>query len=59
MFDYFDGGVMEILQHRLVQTGTMASNCGGSIVFTGRPMARRVNSGGIIEHLIQWSPKDM
>lgn len=59
MFDYFDAGIMEILQHRLAHTAAATSGTGEAVIFTGRQMARRVTPTGIIELLIQWSPGNM
>lgn len=59
MFDYFDSGIMEILQHRLAHTAAATSGTGEAMTFTGQQMARRVTSSGIIELLIQWSPANM
>lgn len=60
MFDYFDSGVMEGLQHRLMHTATVANGPGGSIVFTGKSIALRKSIlSGFTEQLIQWYPTDM
>lgn len=59
MFDYFDGGIMEVLQHRLAHTGAATAGTGRTVTFTGRQVGKRVTPAGIIEHLIRWSPVDM
>lgn len=59
MFDYFDNGVMEVLQHRLVCTEQTASGDQGAVVFVGQPHARRVTATGCVEHLVSWTPADM
>lgn len=59
MFDFFDSGVMEGLQHRLLVTGAIATGPGGSIQFKGRPLARRTTAAGITEILTRWFPSDM
>lgn len=59
MFDFFDTGIMEGLQHRLLVTGSLATGSKGSITFQGRTMARRTNSSGITELYVKWSPSEM
>lgn len=59
MFDYFDNGVMEELQHRLLQTVSITNGIDEKIVFKGRSIGRRVTATGSIELLIRWSPNDM
>lgn len=59
MFDYFDNGVMEELQHRLLQTVTITNGLNGSITFNGRSVGRRVTATGSVELLIKWNPSDM
>lgn len=59
MFDYFDNGTMEMLNHRLIHMETTANGNGGSISFTGRPTAKRITPTGTTELLIKWTPCDM
>lgn len=59
MFDYFDNGVMEELQHRLMHTVSLINNQNGSITFKGRSIGRRVTAKGTVEHLIKWNPYEM
>lgn len=59
MFDFFDGGIMEGLQHRLEHTGTIINGPNGSINFKGASVAKRVTATGNVEILIRWSPNDM
>lgn len=59
MFDFFDGGIMEGLQHRLEHTGTIANGPNGSINFKGQSVAKRVTATGTVEYLIRWNPCDM
>lgn len=59
MFDYFDSGIMEELQHRLVQTVSLTNGIDEGIIFKGRSMGRRVTPNGSTELLIRWSPSDM
>lgn len=59
MFDYFDNGVMEELQHRLLQTVTITNGLNGAITFKGRSVGRRVTANGSVELLVRWDPSDM
>lgn len=59
MFDFFDSGVMEGLQHRLNHTGSIANGPNGSVMFNGRSVGRRVTTTGNVEILVKWSPNDM
>lgn len=59
MFDYFDNGVMEELQHRLLQTVTITNGLDGTMTFKGRSIGRRVTATGSVELLIKWNPSDM
>lgn len=59
MFDFFDSGIMEGLQHRLEHTGTIANGPNGSITFKGTSVAKRVTATGNVEVLIRWNPSDM
>lgn len=59
MFDFFDTGVMEVLQHRLIRTEETACGDKGAVVFVGQPTVRRVTASGCVEYLVTWSPPDM
>lgn len=59
MFDYFDNGVMEELQHRLLHTVAITNGVSEAITFKGRSIGRRVTATGSVELLIKWSPNDM
>lgn len=59
MFDYFDNGVMEELQHRLLHTVNITNGLSEAITFKGRSMGRRVTANGSVELLIKWTPNDM
>ncbi|XP_055313406.1 zinc finger protein jing isoform X2 [Sitodiplosis mosellana] len=59
MFDYFDNGVMEELQHRLLHTVTITNGVSEAITFKGRSIGRRVTATGSVELLIKWSPNDI
>lgn len=59
MFDYFDNGVMEELQHRLLHTVTITNGLSEAITFKGRSIGRRVTANGSVELLITWTPNDM
>lgn len=59
MFDYFDNGVMEELQHRLMHTVTLINGPNAAVTFKGHSIGRRVNAKGSVEHLIKWNPCDM
>ncbi|XP_058065777.1 zinc finger protein jing homolog [Anopheles bellator] len=58
-FDFFDSGVMEGLQHRLVRTGSLASGQHGAIVFRGSQVARRQAKDKAPEVLIRWYPAEI
>ncbi|XP_053999955.1 uncharacterized protein LOC128887748 isoform X2 [Hylaeus anthracinus] len=65
IFDYFDTGVMEGLQHRLLQLaksrtqGRLAETPGNSIALTSRVLARRVELDGKTRVLLRWHPADI
>lgn len=59
MFDYFDGGIMEGLQHRLLITNQIASSQKGAIHFVGCQQARRTTLAGVVEILVKWNPSDI
>ncbi|PNF35048.1 hypothetical protein B7P43_G09456 [Cryptotermes secundus] len=65
MFDYFDAGIMEGLQHRLVnmtevQTqGSVAAAAGNTVSLHSKVMARRVEPDGQMQVLLHWYPEDI
>lgn len=59
MFDFFDSGVMEGLQHRLQVTGAIASGPNGTITFRGKQLAKRITAFGHTEILVKWMPCDI
>lgn len=59
MFDFFDSGVMEGLQHRLQVTGAIAGGPNGMVSFRGKQLAKRVTACGQSEVLVKWIPCDM
>ncbi|XP_043253450.1 general transcriptional corepressor trfA [Colletes gigas] len=65
LFDYFDTGVMEGLQHRLLQLaksrtqGRLAETPGNSIALTSQVLARRVEMDGKAKVLLRWHPTDI
>jgi len=65
MFDYFDAGIMEGLQHRLVnmtemQTqGNIANASGNTVSLHSKVMARRVEPDGRTRVLVHWYPEDI
>ncbi|XP_071452997.1 zinc finger protein AEBP2 [Hetaerina americana] len=64
MFDYFDAGVMEELQHRLVAvtekelTGQVTSR-GDEVLLTSKVLARRTELDGTTKVLLRWYPEDI
>lgn len=58
MFDFFDTGIMEGLQHRLRQISTLTNGC-NSITFQGQCIMKRKNFSGNMECFVQWSPREM
>lgn len=58
-FDFFDSGVMEGLQHRLIRLATIASGPGGAITFRGLQLSRRHIPNEGTEVLVRWYPADM
>lgn len=58
MFDFFDTGIMEGLQHRLRQISTL-TNGSQAITFQGQCLMRRRNSRGSYECFVRWSPREM
>lgn len=65
MFDYFDAGIMEGLQHRLVnmtevQTqGNVTIAAGNTVSLHSKVMARRVEPDGKMKVLLHWYPEDI
>ncbi|XP_050450322.1 uncharacterized protein LOC126850901 isoform X2 [Cataglyphis hispanica] len=65
LFDYFDSGVMEGLQHRLQELATsrtqgrLAETPGNSMALTSQVLARRVESDGKTKVLLRWYPQDI
>ncbi|KOC66847.1 Zinc finger protein jing like protein [Habropoda laboriosa] len=65
LFDYFDSGVMEGLQHRLLQLaksrtqGRLAETPGNSMALTSQVLARRVELDGKTKVLLRWHPPDI
>lgn len=65
LFDYFDSGVMEGLQHRLLQLaksrtqGRLAETPGNSMALTSQVLARRVEMDGKTKVLLRWYPQDI
>ncbi|XP_076640991.1 AE binding protein 2 jing isoform X2 [Halictus rubicundus] len=65
LFDYFDSGVMEGLQYRLVQLaksrtqGRLAETPGNSMALTSQVLARRVELDGKTKVLLRWYPADI
>ncbi|XP_063707821.1 zinc finger protein jing homolog, partial [Culicoides brevitarsis] len=55
-FDYFDLGMMEGLQHRLMLAGVLSTGPRGSITFKGRPLGKRITKEGTAEVLVKWFP---
>ncbi|KAL9925283.1 zinc finger protein jing-like isoform 1-T1 [Glossina fuscipes fuscipes] len=58
MFDFFDAGIMEALQHRLRQISTL-TNGYGCITFQGQCVLRRKTFAGSFECFIRWSPGEI
>ncbi|XP_069675318.1 zinc finger protein jing homolog [Periplaneta americana] len=65
MFDYFDAGIMEGLQHRLVNMtevrtqGNVATAAGNTVSLHSKVLARRVESDGRMRVLVRWFPEDI
>lgn len=57
MFDFFDSGIMEGLQHRLGVSSRVAVN--GALHLRGKQLAKRTNTNGDVEVYTEWSPSDM
>uniref|UniRef100_A0A4Y0BLT8 C2H2-type domain-containing protein n=1 Tax=Anopheles funestus TaxID=62324 RepID=A0A4Y0BLT8_ANOFN len=58
-FDFFDSGVMEGLQHRLIRLGAIASGQGGAITFRGIQLGRRHIPKAGTEVLVRWYPAEI
>lgn len=58
MFDFFDSGIMEGLQHRLRQISVLSNSC-NSITFTGQCMMRRKTQQGSYESFVRWTPREI
>ncbi|EDW33268.1 GL20348 [Drosophila persimilis] len=58
MFDFFDTGIMEGLQHRLRQISTL-TNGSQAITFQGQCLMRRRNSQGGHDCFVRWSPREI
>ncbi|XP_063991874.1 zinc finger protein jing homolog [Diachasmimorpha longicaudata] len=65
LFDYFDTGVMEGLQHRLLELaktrtqGLLAETPGNSMTLTSQVLARRIEKDGKTKVLVRWYPQDI
>lgn len=56
MFDFFDSGIMEGLQHRLGVSSQIAND--GLLHLRGRELARRAMNGAT-EVYVEWTPANM
>lgn len=56
MFDFFDAGIMEGLQHRLGASSQVATE--GMLQLRGRVLARRTHKGNT-EVYAEWTPANM
>ncbi|EFN85879.1 Zinc finger protein jing-like protein [Harpegnathos saltator] len=65
VFDYFDSGVMERLQHRLLELetsrtqGRLAETPGNSMALTSQILMRRVEMDGKTKVLLRWYPQNI
>ncbi|XP_034951250.1 zinc finger protein jing isoform X3 [Chelonus insularis] len=65
LFDYFDTGVMEGLQHRLLELaksrthGFLVDTPGNSMALTSQVLAKRVEMDGKIRVLLRWYPQNI
>lgn len=66
MFDFFDAGIMEGLQHQLIsmtEKRTAGDVCnkspGDSITLHSRVLARRTEPNGARKVLLKWHPPDV
>ncbi|XP_059621671.1 zinc finger protein jing homolog [Phlebotomus argentipes] len=58
MFDFFDSGIMESLQHRLLISSAVTSGPDGSVVFHGKKIGCRVTPKGT-EFYVSWTPANI
>ncbi|KAL3266691.1 hypothetical protein HHI36_010853 [Cryptolaemus montrouzieri] len=64
MFDFIDSGIMEGLQHKLMDVtqkrtlGNMSAS-GDEISLQSQVLARRIESDGVTRILIRWHPQDI
>ncbi|CAD7012724.1 unnamed protein product [Ceratitis capitata] len=58
MFDFFDTGIMEGLQHRLRQISIL-TNGTNAITFSGQSMMRRKTLQGSYESFVRWTPREI
>lgn len=56
MFDFFDAGIMEGLQHRLGVSSHISAD--GRLQLKGRELGRRIVKG-VTEVYVEWSPANM
>lgn len=65
MFDFFDAGIMEGLQHRLVRLsekrtlGDISKTPGDTVTVRSTVAARRVEPDGTKKYLVRWQPPNM
>lgn len=64
MFDFIDSGIMEGLQHKLLQmtqkrTLGQINNSGDTINLQSQILARRTESDGSTKFLVRWHPVDV
>lgn len=65
MFDFFDGGVMEGLQYKLLTMtekrtmGQFERSLGDTVTLQSEILARRVEANGQKKFLIRWHPADV
>ncbi|XP_067627352.1 zinc finger protein jing [Eurosta solidaginis] len=58
MFDFFDTGIMEGLQHRLRQISVLSDGC-NAITFHGQCIMRRKTLQGTDESFVKWTPREI
>jgi hypothetical protein len=51
--------MMEGILFKLISAGAFTTGPNGAIVFKGKPTAKRVNSAGDSEYLVQWLPSNV
>lgn len=65
MFDYFDAGIMEGLQHRLINmtdirtAGKIAETAGNVVTLRSTVIARRTDLTGNKSVLLRWHPENV